>query len=251
MTLTENAYVALRHDIVRGLHAPGQPLRMEDLRKRYDMGFSPLREALSRLQSEGLVHLAPLRGFTVATLSLSEMWETVDLRILIENEALRLSIANGDDAWESGIVASLHALVLQSERKPAADDPALWELEDRHHKFHRQIVSACGSARMLTFFERLYVETERYRMPVLLRSAMPSGRNIQAEHSEIAEAALARRSDKAVKLLTRHYKLTAEAIQAIVKEQANNRAGTSTTKKGAGRNKYGGASMGSLPISTK
>lgn len=251
MTLTENAYIALRHDIVRGLHAPGQPLRLEDLRKRYDMGFSPLREALSRLQSEGLVHLAPLRGFTVATLSLSEMWETVNLRILIENEALKLSIANGDDAWESGIVAALHALVLQTERKPAADDPALWELEDRHHKFHRQLVSACASARMLTYFERLYVDTERYRMPVLLRSAMPSGRNIQAEHSEIAEATLARKSEKAVKLLSRHYRLTAEAIEAIVKDQASSRTGVGKAKKGSAKNQVSKVLLNSLPISAE
>lgn len=222
---------------------------MEDLRKRYDMGFSPLREALSRLQSEGLVHLAPLRGFTVSTLSLSEMWETVNLRILIENEALKLSIANGGDSWESNIVASLHALVLQSERKPTAEDPALWELEDRHHTFHRQLVSACGSMRMLTFFDRLYVETERYRMPVLLRSAMPSGRNIQAEHSEITEATLARKSDKAVKLLTRHYTRTAETIEALVKEQANVNAGSSATKKINAKNNDRSRVLDNLPIS--
>lgn len=220
MTLTESAYFSLRRDIVRGVLVPGQPLKMEELRKRYDMGFSPLREALSRLQAEGLVQLAPLRGFAVTGLSLSEMWEMVDLRILIESEALRLSIEKGNDEWEAGVVASLHALVRQAERTSAVDDPNLWELEDRHHKLHRQLLAGCGSSRMLMFFERLYVDTERYRIPVLLSQGFSSGRNIQAEHSEIAEAALARKTEKAQKLLARHYRLTAESIEEKVKAQA-------------------------------
>ena len=53
--------------------APGSPLRLADLSARYDMGFSPLREALNRLQAERLVIAEALRGFRVAPLSLDEM----------------------------------------------------------------------------------------------------------------------------------------------------------------------------------
>jgi GntR family transcriptional regulator, carbon starvation induced regulator len=213
MTLAEKAYLALRHDIVRGTWTPKQPLKMSALSKCYDMGFSPLREALSRLQSDGLVTLAPLRGFTVAPLSLDEMWDTINLRILIEIEAFRLSIRNGNDEWEAGVVASLHALTLQSQRASSDDDDALWELERRHHVFHRQLISACDSPRMIDYFERLYVDTERYRIPLLLIGGGKTKRNIQAEHSRIAEAAIARKTEAACKLLAEHYRLTAETIE--------------------------------------
>ena len=83
MTLAEKAYVDLRHDIIRGVLAPGRPLRLADLSERYGMGFSPLREALNRLQAERLVTAESLRGFRVAPLSLDELHDTVSLRILI------------------------------------------------------------------------------------------------------------------------------------------------------------------------
>ena len=99
MTLAEKAYEGLRHDIVTGALKPGQPLRMAQLSARYDMGFSPLREALNRLQAERLVTSVALKGFTVAPLSMAEMWDATNTRILIEGRALRLSIEAGGDEW--------------------------------------------------------------------------------------------------------------------------------------------------------
>jgi DNA-binding GntR family transcriptional regulator len=63
----------LRADIVRGVFAPDQPLRMEALKARFDSGFSPIREALSRLLAEGLVVLEPNRGFRVSGLSREDL----------------------------------------------------------------------------------------------------------------------------------------------------------------------------------
>ena len=113
MTLSEKAYAALRQDIIRGAQASGKPLRMAELSSRYDMGFSPLREALNRLQSERLVVAEALRGFKVAPLSLAEMQDAIGARILIEGDALRAAIRDGDDNWAAGIVAALYALQLQ------------------------------------------------------------------------------------------------------------------------------------------
>ena len=95
----------------------GKPLRLEALRQRYGLSFSPLREALMRLQSERLVLSTALRGFSVAPLSREEMEDATETRILIECEALRRSMRDGDDDWEAGIVAAFHALSLQVERQ--------------------------------------------------------------------------------------------------------------------------------------
>ena len=89
---------------------------MADLSARYDMGFSPLREALSRLQVERLVIAEALRGFRVAPLSIDEMQDAISTRILVESDALRLSIRHGNDDWSAGIVAALYALKLQVDR---------------------------------------------------------------------------------------------------------------------------------------
>jgi GntR family transcriptional regulator, carbon starvation induced regulator len=214
MTLSEKAYLAIRRDIIQGLLLAGQPLRMADLSERYAMGFSPLREALSRLQVERLVVAEALRGFRVAPLSINEMQDSIDSRILVESDALRLSIQFGDDDWSASIVAALYALKLQVERGATAVSN-VWEIESRHYAFHRALLAACQSPWRMEFFERLYAATERYRIPILIASgsASPMRRDIQAEHSALAEAVLARETSMAVRLLTQHYQRTAMTIR--------------------------------------
>ena len=213
MTLSEKAYLAIRRDILQGVLVAEQPLRMADLSEAYKMGFSPLREALSRLQVERLVLAEALRGFKVAPMSVDELWDATSTRIQIEGEALRLSIKYGDDDWSASIVAALYHLKLQVDRAKVAKID-VWEVQSRHYAFHRALLAACRSPWRLEFFDRLYAATERYRLPALLgpgQSGQPD-RDIQAEHSALADATLARDADVAVKLLAAHYEKTALAI---------------------------------------
>ena len=207
MTLAEKAYVSLRKDIVEGCFAPESPLRLADLSERYGMGFSPLREALNRLQAERLVTAESLRGFRVSARSLAEFEDALHARLLVETEALRLSIAKGNDAWEATVVATLYALRQQTKRQGDLD-----ELKTRHHAFHRALLAACGSDWLLDFFERLYAATERYRIPALL-AAGPQKRDIDAEHGAIADAVLARDTELAEQLLRDHYLRAATTIR--------------------------------------
>ena len=217
-TLSETAYQRLRADIVAGSLTAGKPLRLEALRQRYGLSFSPLREALMRLQSERLVLSTALRGFSVAPLSRTEMKDATETRILIECEALRRSMRDGDDDWEAGIVAAFHALSLQVERQArlrgkveAAD---LVAMEERHHHFHRALIVQCGSPRLLVLANQLYVETQRYRLPSLVGQVPgEQRRDVASEHQEIMEATL-RRSEEAVRHLAAHYRRTADVIEA-------------------------------------
>lgn len=209
MTLTEKAYASLRKDIVEGRFEPESPLRLAELSERYGMGFSPLREALSRLQAERLVTAESLRGFRVSSRSLNEFEDALQARLLVETEALRLSIAKGDDAWETTVVGALYAL----RRQAARADGDVDELKTRHHAFHRALLAACGSDWLLDFFERLYAATERYRIPALT-SAGAQKRDIDAEHGAIADAVLARDAALAEQLLHEHYLRTAAAIRS-------------------------------------
>lgn len=200
-TLAELAYGGLRRDIISGLLAPETPLRMAPLCARYNMGMSPLREALNRLQVEGLVTAIPLRGFLVAPLSAEELADTTDMRLLIETEALRRSITLGDAAWRAQVKADLAALLTV----PAEVDP-----EPLHHRFHRSLISACGSRRLLEGFEKLYAEAERYRYGALHQPVEQSGRDSAAEHQAIADACLGGDVDQACMQLASHYRRTAQ-----------------------------------------
>lgn len=219
-TLGEAAYQRLRADIVAGALEAGKPLRLEALRQRYGLSFSPLREALMRLQSERLVLSTALRGFSVAPLSREEMRDATETRILIECEALRRSMRDGDDDWEAGIVAAFHALGLQVERQSRlsgkVETADMLAMEERHHQFHRALIAHCGSPRLLELANQLYVETQRYRLPSLVgRVAGTPPRDVSAEHQQIMDATL-RRSEDAVRYLSEHYRRTAAIIEVSI-----------------------------------
>src|SRR5690606_22297203 len=168
ITLAEQVYRALRRDLISGEIEPGQSLRLEFLKQRYGISFSPIREALNRLQSERMVVSTASRGFRVAPFSREEMWDAAETRILIDCEAMRRSLKNGDDAWETRLVAAYHALNLAAKRvqgMPEPDAEASELLEQRHLDFHQALIGACGSRWLTELSMQMYTQTERYRRP--------------------------------------------------------------------------------------
>ena len=218
-SLAAQVYARLRQEIMGGTFAPAEPLRLAQLKDRYGVGFSPLREALTRLTAEGLVAAEPMRGFCVAPLSLEDLRDTMDTRIFVETAALKRSILHGDDAWEARIVATLHAFKLQLARRDESDPESRETLENRHRDFHFALVSASGSARIQAIIENLYLGSARYRV---LRPGDRSAylaRNLEEEHTAIAEASLARDTDQACALLAEHYRRTAESLELAHRRQ--------------------------------
>ena len=187
-------------------------MRLAQLQERCGVGFSPLREALTRLAAEGLVISEAMRGFRVAPLSLDDLRDTMETRTFVETEALRRSIKRGDDDWEGRIVSSLHALGRQNERSNPDDPESLAALEDRHRDFHVALISASGSRRLEQIIDNLYLGSVRYRMPSLSNLSLNPTRDLIIEHGAISDAALARNAPLAVDLLTAHYSLTAELL---------------------------------------
>lgn len=109
-TLIETAYATLRGEIIDGTLEPGAKLRTEELRARYDVSGSTIREALTRLLGEALVTSEGQRGFRVAPASLEDFRDLTEVRKLIETTALRQAIEVGDETWESEIVAAYYRL---------------------------------------------------------------------------------------------------------------------------------------------
>lgn len=220
MTLAEQAYQQVRWDIISGALPPNQPLRLEQLKQRYGVGFSPIREALNRLQSDRLVVNVALRGFTVAPISIAEMWDAIETRCLIEGDALRQSIEKGDDAWEAHVVAAYHALMLKAKSVSTLPRPVseadLRALEERHHAFHRALIAGCQSQWLLDFADKLYVETERYRFPNLRDSSPLPDRDIGNEHQVLMTTVLARDADTATQLLQAHYRNTGRILADLI-----------------------------------
>ena len=215
-TLVESSYNRLRSDIIAGKLAPGAKLRIEELRDDYRIGASPLREALNRLAGEGFVTVEEQRGFKVAPVSPDDLKDLSRMRIMLECEALRESISNGDDEWEANLLAAHHRLQ-KAERSFGKN---LDEWEQRNEEFHEALVAACTSSWLLRLRHVLYEQHKRYRFIAIL-SHQPD-RDVHREHRDILEAALARDLKAAIEATERHIQFTLESSIRVFSVLDNN-----------------------------
>lgn len=202
-TLTEIIYGRIRNDILLGVFRPGDKLKLESLRQRYDASVNTLRETLSRLVSDGLVANEGQRGFMVVPASLADLRDITEMRRLLECHAVRLSIERADLDWESKVVAAYHKL---SKIEALIDsDPKRYsaQLETYNREFHGALISACGSRWLLTFYAAMYDQSLRYRMLAFQVRDFPREQS-RREHREILDAALARDADRLIPVLSAH-----------------------------------------------
>jgi DNA-binding GntR family transcriptional regulator len=210
-TLVERAYLSLRHDVVCGKLAPGERLRVEHLKDQYEVGAGTLREALSLLVSDALVTSEGQRGFRVAPISLADLEDVTNTRVMLETEALRQSIRHGDGQWEAALVQS-YDLLAATERDLAESGSARWER--RNKAFHEALIAGFNSSWSKYFLSMLYRHGERYRhINFRLTAAHASGRDVHLEHEAIYRAAIDRQEARAALALEAHIRLTHDVVR--------------------------------------
>ena len=208
-SLTSLAFELLRDDILRGRLAPSERLRIQALSEHYGIGATAIREALSRLTTEGLVQAEDQRGFMVSPVSRGELVDLMQTRCQVEQMALRMAVANGDVEWESRVLSSAHRLSRAETQPPNDESLAVWATA--HRQFHEALVAGCGSPWMMRLCRLLYDQSERYRA-LSVQPAKKRKRDVGTEHRELAEAALARDADRLCRLIEAHFRRTAELI---------------------------------------
>ncbi|MEP7456374.1 GntR family transcriptional regulator [Phyllobacterium sp. SB3] len=215
-TLASSTYSRLREDILRAELTPGSKLNIRALCVRFNVGLSPVREALSRLSSEGLVRRVDQRGFTVADLSSAELVSLTRARCWINEIGLRRSIECGGLVWEEGLLLAFHRMqrVPRVEQDPHERSPA-WA--SAHMHFHRALVCASGSDWITQFCDELFEAAERYRY--FARRAERVRANVADEHEAIMSAAIAGDADLAVERLNAHFQHTAGLVEQALKDR--------------------------------
>ena len=212
-TQTSMAIERLRAEIISGRFKANEKLRVKSLTQSYGFSSSAVREALSRLVTDGLVEAVDQRGFRTTPVTRAQLIDITETRVTVESVALQRSIERGDLAWESRVVAAFHRLS-GSPRYPA-DIPvsargALWVA---HDDFHAALISACNSEWLLYFCKLMYQHAERYRFLWQIAAVEENKqRNVLQEHEALMKATLERDSVKACSLLREHFWRTTTLI---------------------------------------
>ncbi len=204
----------LRANIVSCQLKPNEPLKFDSLRQSYGASFSTLREALTSLVTDGLVTCEEQRGFRVAPVSLDDLRDLTHVRLLVEIEALRLSIEKGKDDWEIGVIAALHRLS-KIEARASGNPVAEPDWKSAHREFHLALIAACGSPTLIAMHKALFDRAERYRS--LSAALRPTPRDKQGEHRALMQAAIARDAGLAEQLIEKHIQTTTNNVAKYAK----------------------------------
>jgi DNA-binding GntR family transcriptional regulator len=212
--LTKNAYAyeELRRRILAGELAAGQTISQEHLAVELGVSTTPLREALRRLDAEGLVTLASHRDARVTELDAAEARSLFEIRENLDPLAAKLAAGRRTDADVAAIEATLRGL------EPLSASTG-FEALLAHRAFHRSVYTASHNPLLSSLLEGLWDKADRYRL-VGLRSTPDSDEDrerVRREHAEIAETVIAGDARAAERAMKKHVQgsLGRRAIAAL------------------------------------
>jgi DNA-binding GntR family transcriptional regulator len=181
-SLARQAYEALKQDILTCALPPGAQIFENELATRHGMSKTPVREALNLLGQEGLVQVLPRRGYLVAPVTLRDVQEVFQLRLLLETAAAELA---AEHITEEAL-RQLNALV--AVRYTYRDRASYARFLRANRAFHVAVAQASGNQRLAAFVGKLLEDMERIlHLGLDLRD---SAEEMAAEHGELVDALL-------------------------------------------------------------
>jgi DNA-binding GntR family transcriptional regulator len=198
--LADRVYRALRERIIEGDYLPGQKLNLAQLARDLEVSNTPIREAMARLERVGLVEVVPYCGPKVKRLTAAQLRDIYDVRIALEELAVRLVAQSQDPDVLQGMARALE----MQERACSGDDPRA--VVDADRAFHDALVEASGNSILLEMLPNL---SDRTRLLLELDKPPSEGMDKEAagrtlrDHRLIYEALQKGDQETAVKELHR------------------------------------------------
>ncbi|KWA15198.1 GntR family transcriptional regulator [Burkholderia territorii] len=196
---------SLREMIINGELQAGERLVERDLAERFGISRIPMREAIQRLEREGLLDIFRNRGAVVRMLSASDVQEIYDMRTLLEGDAIYRSVKRLDDETlaRAELVHRLLGETNVSRRQG-----------ELNREFHALLYSCCGNERQLKAIAELRSQVERYeRLQATLLADTPS---FQVEHEAILQACRERNARGARAMTVAHLDSARRIVMRLV-----------------------------------
>lgn len=225
-SLTEIALTHLREAIVSGDLGLGEQLSEGALARELGISKTPVREALQRLQSEGLVRIVPQTGSFVFTMSAIEVRELCELRLTLEQAAVRLAVAREREA----LIRDLEVIVAEMQAALAAGEVRRYLALDT--AYHAAFFARCGNALFREAHDRLVGRIAALRTH-LAQKPSHTARSMD-EHAGMLEAVRTGDDTGVARLLDQHIERTRETYAAHIEDiaQADRRDVTRSRRPG-------------------
>jgi DNA-binding GntR family transcriptional regulator len=153
--LTDRAYERIKHDIIGCVIAPGTEISEARLCAHYKLGKAPVRMALNHLAHDGLVRAIPRRGYMVTPVTLKDIHDVFELRLMLEPAAARMAAGRVDSQRLRAIDESCRAGYQPGDPKSTS------RFLDANKAFHVAVAQATGNNRLANAIEQLLDEMTR------------------------------------------------------------------------------------------
>jgi DNA-binding GntR family transcriptional regulator len=190
-SLVESVRRLILEDIIQAKIRPGTMLQLTELADHYRVSRTPVREALTLLERQGLVAALPYKGYLVKGIEPGDVHDLYLVRKVIEGAATELAVSR----------ISPEALERLGKEKPESVDKMTLTYDEYAHGFHHTIMEAAGSPRLLSLFEDVYNDVRRIQYAGI---GKPRPDLIHAEHAGILEAMTEGDAEKARQLMEQH-----------------------------------------------
>jgi len=215
-TLTDKVAKLIIQDILNGQLQPDEKLVVADLKQRYDVGASPIREALVQLSWSKYVNLQPQKGCWVAPINSDELNDLYESLRFVSSVLIKQAIEGGDENWELAVLTSFHKLSRIQHAKQGFN----WqEWEERQHLFHVVLLEGARSKNMFGFFSDLIAQIKRYRYYAIV-NGLEHGSSCLDDYEQIMKLVLAKDSEQAAQRLDAHLEHHRQQIQTIIDKQS-------------------------------
>jgi DNA-binding GntR family transcriptional regulator len=212
-SMMTKVYVVLRRDILSCQILPGQELSEGDLAQRFKMSRTPVREALAKLRTEGLVKSFPRMGYQVAPVTFQDMNELFGLRTMLEARAVELASARITKEEISELRAMPDVVYDRAEQ------PSIQQFVQTNRDFHEAIARASGNVRLHAMIMQVLDQLQRFfYLGARLRDVSTE---TTASHKEMVDALEARDAVRARALMTEHNDETQRGLLVALTQQSS------------------------------
>jgi len=196
LSLAESAYEAIKHKIIVMEFQPGEYLNENRVSEALGIGRTPVHQALTRLMLEGMVEVIPRKGVIVKNVSLNEIMEIIDARLINETHAARLAATFADESD----IATIGRILDEADKPSPHADLVRQMLLDK--EFHYALSKAAKNTILAEILARLHERSLRFWF-ISLKDPVHH-KEVHDEHRKVFDAIKERDAEKAAQAVREH-----------------------------------------------